>query len=609
MEPSLIRKYLIYVRKKEKGNIKPSPRVNDSGVALTDMQSNDCWSISFLLLLTHDPRFAFCYTYKADHEDNCPIRFNNEIFVKLFKKVLRKFEADRNFCYVLSRLCGFYRFMEKMQLPPNASSEEQNSLEPVEYNKRDLKFFVWLLTYAKFPEKKVIQYEDGKSLREIDECGTLASNASLYESAEKESPMESQVKQYMTDTEILRTLDRNDQIIENKFNNTNEESDPPMPETGGYRATLFEEPTYSFFEQKSHLQEHAKSRKLKPKKYPKQNFKALPQYLYSKQGEPKEESKKNLLYKYDDEESWHEAPNDSYFSIDNVTSTNAMTDLKISKIRDKLTTVPAKWEVFEAPPNSVDQALRPLPEPPSFSRFGEKQKPKLQQIISEENILKAPEKIVTEEMQFLDPISRRRTTKKRNKRRPSRNFDEAVINSLRRVSQRQMVVTNLDEISGENEVLIEKRAPFHGSEDTRKNNCQCRLCTKASSRIKRKPTTKRPPLANFDTKKSAEELKKDRLESRIKRVSRVKYQAPTYADPYYNHPKLGFERRANQAQSVEKADNLGRLSRNETSYYKTSKIRRLQFELRRENKSQGGLIRYLQETRNVEFAEVLQQAN
>lgn len=568
MEPALIRKYLVYLRKKDKGTVRPSPRVNDSGVTLVDMQSNDCWSIAFLLLLTHDPRFAFCYKYKPDNDDGCPIRFDREVFVKLFNKVLRKFRTDRNFCYVLGRLCGFYRFQGDERA--SRGDDEDETLEPVEYNRRDLKFFVWLLTYAGFPERKVVKFEDGESLREIDEYDTMASNASLYESVE-EPPLESQVKQYMTNKQILETLDQKNNIIEKVLHEESKE-----PETAPFLATLYEEPTYSFFEQKSYIQSQKKSKKIAPKKKPVQKMQVLAQFTYQK---PAKTDNQNLLYNYaqgdDDSE---EALDDSHFSIDHITATNAMKDVKISKIKDKITNIPSFLSPFEVPRDLPLRPARPLPPPPGR---GSQSKSPVPFKRFEEQVVEYTEPV--SEAKYLEPRAKRRATRK-DKRVDSDQYGEKVIASLARVSRRQLHVTDLDELELPTPKPVRKRS--NGHDNDQENNCRCPLCTKASSRVRRQPKVIRPPLAQFDTKKSAEELKKDRLESRIKRVSRVKYRAPKYEDPYYQNPRYAIGRRLNTQREKDDTDDLVRISRHETSHYKTSKLRRLKLEMKR-NKSQG----------------------
>lgn len=570
MEPALIRKYLVYRRKKAKQGVRASPRVNDSGVNLVDMQSNDCWSIAFLLLLTHDPRFAFCYTYKKENEDNCPIRFDRSVFVKLFRKVLRKFKADRSFCYVLGRLCGFYRFHGKTNEP--SENEPEEILEPVEYNQRDLKFFVWLLTYARFPEEKVIKFEDGGSVREIDEYATMASNASLYES-EEEKQLESQVKQFMTDKQILLTLDQNNRIIENVVDKESRE-----PEIAPFRPTLYEEPTYSFFEQKSHIQAQKQVKKEAPKKQPVQKMQMMSQFAYQN---PAQAENTKLLYKLSQEDGdWENEPDESHFSIDHVTSTNAMKDVKISKIKDKLTNIPAILGLFEPPRNGPSKPARMLPPPP---KTGKNPKFAIKPVEQQSQEQTTNEAVETLNPRIIKSKSRRRTTRKENQ--PTSNqYKEKVMASLNRVSQRQLHVTNLDELDQQSQTTRERDENNH--QDGQQNNCRCKLCTKASSRIRWKPKVIRPPLAQFDTKKSVEELKKDRLESRIKRTPRVKYQEPKYEDPYFKQGK-DVSKKMKMTRGRNETKDFERVSRHETSHYKTSKFRRLQMEMKKRNKSSG----------------------
>jgi hypothetical protein len=110
MEPNLITKYKRYLAKKKSGKIKADPRKNDSGVNYEDLRSNDIWSLGFLLLLTHNPNFAYCYKYRIETSDNSLIEFDPQLFKKLFSKFCRKNETDPNLIYVLRQMMGLKKF-------------------------------------------------------------------------------------------------------------------------------------------------------------------------------------------------------------------------------------------------------------------------------------------------------------------------------------------------------------------------------------------------------------------------------------------------------------------------------------------------------------------
>lgn len=110
MEPNLIIKYKRYLHKKKQKKIKEDPRKNDSGVNYEDLRSNDTWSLGFLLLLTHNPNFAYCYRYRQETSDGSIIEFNQKLFLKFFNKFCRKNEEDKNLIYVLRQMMGLKKY-------------------------------------------------------------------------------------------------------------------------------------------------------------------------------------------------------------------------------------------------------------------------------------------------------------------------------------------------------------------------------------------------------------------------------------------------------------------------------------------------------------------
>ena len=208
MAPSLIPKFLKYWKLKEANKIREDPKIADSGVTIEDLQANDIWCIFYHVLLTHDMRFTGCYSY-FDEKKGPAIRFNPGLFKRLFVKTLREFEFDRNFSLVLSRLCKIKRF--------GHISKREPSCFPFQTNKqsmRDLKYYIWLLTYSQYPHHKIQRYERGEHLREVDECTTLGSDESLYNTSTEEVPLESivfrsesrnQIKQQIMRIERLRS--------------------------------------------------------------------------------------------------------------------------------------------------------------------------------------------------------------------------------------------------------------------------------------------------------------------------------------------------------------------------------------------------------------------
>lgn len=110
MEPNLLIKYLRYHSKFQQGKIAANVQKNDTGVNYEDLQSNDMWSIAFLLLLTHNHSFGKSYTYREENQDNTLIKFHPNIFKKYFDRFCKKYEYDRNLIYVLKRMVGYQKF-------------------------------------------------------------------------------------------------------------------------------------------------------------------------------------------------------------------------------------------------------------------------------------------------------------------------------------------------------------------------------------------------------------------------------------------------------------------------------------------------------------------
>lgn len=606
MEPNLMRKYLAYQRKKDKGGINPSSKVNDSGVSLQDMQSNDYWSIAFLLLLTHDPRFGVCYTYGKDNPDQVPIMFHKDKFMKLFRKVQRKYETDRNFCYVISRMCGYYRFQEDSDV--RGDGDEQ-IYQPMIYSQRDLKFFVWILTYGKFPEEKIIRYEDGHDLKEVDEYATLASNDSLYNSVEEEeqTPLESEVKQFKTGKQILETLDQNKRkLIEQELHGGSPE---PLPEYHRFEPSLYNEPTYSFFEQKSYIEKQIISKKEIPRKTPTQKFQEMPRFLYQKPEKDVKQVNYDIMYNFN---NVSDLPRSSKMmigysvkSMDKQTPTKMMLPVQQSKLNDHLSKTPTAMPLLDLHWEPPFHKMPTLPRPPRIKPTRAKKapepepEPEYDEIVIQKKVEspprrkqpKAPQRYL-EDPSYDEP---EKLTKLENK----------IMKSLRQISKRKIHTTTVDDVGFENDTLLTRNKHNHLPDEP--NNCRCRLCSKAKQRGPR-VVNKRPALPSFDTKMSIEENQKVRLESRIKRVSRVKYKNPKYEDPYR---AKRFSPAKMKKYSTGKNEYGGKVDRFETSHYKTNKYMNLQNDLALKTKSPQGsrlfevIFRNFEEEIKREFAKIL----
>lgn len=116
MEPNLIYKFKRYLLNMRKGVIKKDPSKNDSGVDYEDLRSNDVFVLGFIILLTHNPDFAYCYKYRKKTSDGFLIEFDKNLFIKLFSKFTKTQRNDSNLVYVLRKLLGLRKYESRKSL-------------------------------------------------------------------------------------------------------------------------------------------------------------------------------------------------------------------------------------------------------------------------------------------------------------------------------------------------------------------------------------------------------------------------------------------------------------------------------------------------------------
>jgi hypothetical protein len=107
-----------------------------------------------------------------------------------------------------------------------------NNLAPSKHSLRDLKFYIWVLSHSKYPRRKISLYEHGNGLREIDECATLASNDSLYDTSGDEGHMESVVTFFQTDQQINEKVMRTGKVL-SQIGGILEEDETELNESSG----------------------------------------------------------------------------------------------------------------------------------------------------------------------------------------------------------------------------------------------------------------------------------------------------------------------------------------------------------------------------------------
>ena len=128
--------------------------------------------------MTHNPKFSYCYSYTKGEHDNS-IQFDAHIFSQLMYRILLTFESDMSFCYVISKLCDFARFKKIARNALGPSRTRSAACKPASLTVRDIKFLIWVLTQSRYPKEKVLRFELGEKIFEIDNAQTIKSNYSF----------------------------------------------------------------------------------------------------------------------------------------------------------------------------------------------------------------------------------------------------------------------------------------------------------------------------------------------------------------------------------------------------------------------------------------------
>lgn len=585
MDPSLIPKFLTYCERKKANTIKKDPKTNDTGITVEDIQSNDVWCICFQVLFSYNSRFAACYTY-AQEKNDWAIRFNVGLFKDLFIKTLREFEFDRTFTLVLTRLCKIERFNHVIKRGPSKSS-----FKPNKQSLRDLKYYIWLLTYSQFPHHKIQSYERGEPLREVDECATLGSNDSLYCTSSEELPLESivfrsetrkqinqlnmrmnrarspvdSIKEESAEGESSCTLkeseaaedmqsDLNHSLKVNNLNQpmggdfsysfeqsedlTTEET--PVPKRNGWIEYLIQNYPQEGKRTKGLLSLESEMKLVK-------KMTILDQLRQARRTK-KEDSgvQTNMSDKHKREHVWKQI-----LALHRDTgNTKEFSDIKFKfNPISSLESIPAKtvktdWDdcptqnelflpIEGTKINFADKPSQPIMRPPEQFNSRIQKPPKLNKNSSDfrSNRDKIPKRRPSRS------VSRKRLPKtKRVSPSPNTTMefqkiaDDKLIESLQKMSKIRVDSLTSADFDNHGENLFDTDAKSTHNEDN--GHCKCKLCANASrSRSRRGSYRSRK---SFDSRRSAEEIMEDRRQNRKRRSSRSvkKKKEPRFEDPY-----------------------------------------------------------------------------
>ena len=588
MEPTLIEKFKKYRRRRERKELKADFKANDSGVSAADMRSNDLWCIVFLILIIYEPRFIGCYKFPRDDQGRRSIVFDSEQFVKLLEKFLCACELDQNFSFVIKKLCNYDLFKQSRPGRPRTRNLFPGESKLQDYSVRDLKFFIWVLSYSKYPQRKIGLYEKGNRLREIDECKTLGSNESLYDTSGEEMHMESVVTFYQTDQQINEKIMRTGKVLPQIIDRIEEVDEEGRATENGESK---ERPGFTI--------EHAKQNDLNKKVGGDVSFElGKSSQAYLSDAEPVN----NLPFFDKKLKKLGNRKNGVGKGILTLESENNFKydETLLEKQLNRLKRKPKK-QVFAAKVcENLLKFHKDTPKTKEFSEiklnFGEdpKKESKKASRICEDDKLRAKmtpssrphrehinrvdhpiEEIPIPKLEYTSvahpntimsrSLRKYRTGEKRkSKRRVSRSrstpkspkipsiarlvpdlskFDLDLINSLKKMKNRKMNKSALNEINIDDYTMFGSHnnpAPkiMH---NPNKNECNCQMCLNSKKKPLRRRSTYRS-RKSFDSQKSVEEIQEDKMNYRRKNSSRSvkRRREPDYADPYSKKSRKGF---------------------------------------------------------------------
>lgn len=252
------------------------------------MQLNDLWSIAFLVLLTNNPKFAYCYSYELGKKDPVyQITFRPELFRKLMYRMFSSFEEDKGLCYVISQLTGFDRFKDRGKNGINYSKSNSLSLKSIKkISMRDLYFYIWVLCQKKYPKEKILRYELGDVIEEIDYEDNIKSNYSILE-----IDLENQRARK---TSFYNKNEINKSFTPKTKNSLNRRMQNLGITTTKTQSKIMAIPSYQYYDQKSMQEEKFVEERQEARKTPKQEIEGIPQYKFGKEYNEVNETKKTL---------------------------------------------------------------------------------------------------------------------------------------------------------------------------------------------------------------------------------------------------------------------------------------------------------------------------
>lgn len=504
---------------------------------MEDIQLNDIWNILFLILLTHNPKFSFCYLYQSEKSTDELLEFNYKVFLTLIDRFLKDFVSDECLCFVIKTLINYEKFSIfcNSKLGNFDQSKKFEFIESIYTENRSLKYLIWILTRKNLKQHKIEDFQNGKMVREVDLNNTLSFIESTYVSCgETMSPCVSlkELENNVTRTQSLRVREDEKKIpfeyafktlieLNNDLSQVFEESD--VDEHSREQYSLFPEAGNAVYDQISvnYSQGHKEQKKLPilfttHKNKIKNNFKSYTKSIQKEQP-TKDEIKifKNLP------------------SIPQDKKTKKLFEKIDLEKKDKKLEYAQEINKDEKTHNKTKSFLI------NFGDSSHKNTTNKSSMINNTSLNKKFHAIsnnsIIKKTSFQTSFSSKNSkyyssgkSKKKPKKLKLSHFN--ILKKLAKSSIKKTHVSTLEELDNTNELIFKLSSNIKKTDSFLQNQCVCKLCRKANLRKNNMNISiKTRALQNI---KSAEEIKKERINNRLRKKKKRSSQPVKIKNPY-----------------------------------------------------------------------------
>lgn len=425
--------------------------------------------------------------------------------------------------------------------------------EPSIIKDRDLKFYIWLLTYNQYPREKICRYENNQKVKNFDEYDTYDSRGLLYEEESiREVPIVRKEKQGFTHWSMPMYL-----FHDNKaFSGTVEKKDVARTNK---RAKTDEHIISMYIWENKHKPEVIVApvpvetvRKARPEQKEKLEHTPMPMYMYHQdtvykgkfspniQKEPKKTPKKVVtdiqpiyIYKPESVVEFVE-PESSKKIIPKKVKPESSKKIIETPVKVHSKNNPIRPDVGDEPVHIIKRPLFHL----NAKKSDDFDMPSAQ-------LPKAPDLETTFEPTetredvspvILIPATLREDSPEKPKEEPRKELNPNLMRSYREQTQNveKSRLTKLDDFDNGDDMFVPMEPHKKDPKD-----CQCPMCVKNKSRIKRPrpmPKKKKKNPMGFEDDEDLEKHQKNKLESRINRLPKLN-KPRRIQDPYKNRKR------------------------------------------------------------------------